>query len=249
MQRLIYIALLNLISVSIYSQCFPERHSTNWFDAWISCKKKPNPNKSLPSSHWILYEFDALYKIHEFKIWNVNDPSHLDWGSAEVLIDYSEDSITWNSAGKFDLTKGPGKNDYEGMDWKAIGIPKAKYVLITSLKNFVGDCHGFAEIRFSAEKLKINTSTNNETLDENINFSVSPNPFTRIVLLDGNSNINGKYHITIYNMLGSVAYSEEYHIRNFSIVHKLDLGFLEKGAYMIEFQKNGVATRKKLIKL
>ncbi len=141
--------------------------------------------------------------------------------------------------------KGPQINDFDD----ATIIPKAKYVLITSLKNFVGDCHGFAEIRFSAEKLKINTSTNNETLDENINFSVSPNPFTRIVLLDGNSNINGKYHITIYNMLGSVAYSEEYHIRNFSIVHKLDLGFLEKGAYMIEFQKNGVATRKKLIKL
>ena len=180
---------------------------------------------------------------------DVNGRTYYDYACNVERVCYSEDSITWNSAGKFDLTKGPGKNDYEGMDWTAIGIPKAKYVLITSLKNFVGDCHGFAEIRFSAEKLKINTSTNNETLDENINFSVSPNPFTRIVLLDGNSNINGKSQITIYNMLGSVAYSEEYHISNFSIVHKLDLGFLEKGAYMIEFQKNGVATRKKLIKL
>lgn len=150
MKKSIITIFILSISLNLFGQCFPERHSTNWFDAWVSCETSISPNSS--KSHWIMYELDALYKIDKFKIWNINDPSHLEWGTKNLLIEYSEDGKNWFIADSFVLTKATGTNDYEGDDWIDLNIPKAKFLLLTSLTNFKGDCHGFSEIKFSAEK-------------------------------------------------------------------------------------------------
>ena len=114
MKKSIITIFILSISLSLFGQCFPERHSTNWFDAWVSCETSISPNSS--KSHWIMYELDALYKIDKFKIWNINDPSHLEWGTKNLLIEYSEDGKNWFIGDSFVLTKATGTNDYEGDD-------------------------------------------------------------------------------------------------------------------------------------
>jgi hypothetical protein len=77
------------------AQCYPNRHSTNFFDGWVSCETAVNPNPARGKGHFIMYDYGKRYALGQMKIWNSNDPSHLDWGMQEVVIDYSVDGETW----------------------------------------------------------------------------------------------------------------------------------------------------------
>ncbi|MBL0007782.1 MAG: hypothetical protein IPP25_11575 [Saprospiraceae bacterium] len=74
------IAALVGLSQMVFSQCFPNRHSTNFYDGWVSCEAAPSPNPARPVSHFIMYDFGKVYKLGQMTIWNSNDPAHLDWG-------------------------------------------------------------------------------------------------------------------------------------------------------------------------
>jgi len=173
-----FLLFINVVfCVNLNAQCYPDRHSTNWFDAWISCQEKENPNPVNKAGHWILFDLKNQYEIDKIKFWNINDPDRLNWGMKDVLIDYSIDSILWANAGTFSLQQGEGSNRYEGMDWTDVVIPKARYVLISGLSNYGGSCSGFAEIRFSAEKINIvtdNTEVNNPTTNA-LDIKIQPN--------------------------------------------------------------------------
>lgn len=233
------------ISLNLFGQCFPERHSTNWFDAWVSCETSISPNSS--KSHWIMYELDALYKIDKFKIWNINDPSHLDWGTKNLLIEYSEDGKNWFIADSFVLTKAPGTNDYEGDDWIDLNIPKAKFLLLTSLTNFKGDCYGFSEVKFSAEKIKLNTTISYE---KNImRVEVTPNPFSNQIEVNINSSLNGSCQIEILNSLGQNVYNNIVMIDNYTFHQTLDLKHLKSGIYHFQIKQKSVKYSKNILKL
>ena len=207
--KLIYISILMMSSYLLSAQCYPDRHSTNWFDGWVSCHSKTSPNPSNTAGHWLLYDLGNRYKIDKLKIWNSNDPSHLDWGMKEVKVDYSKDSIVWKTIGILDLEKATGTNRYEGMDWLNVTIPDAKYILLTAVSNFGRDsCYGLAEIRFSAEKLNL-TQVNEIADHENIQTSISPNPCTDLfyaqiattnpeMLTYQCTDITGKIHLVLF---------------------------------------------------
>lgn len=245
MKKSIITIFILSISLNLFGQCFPERHSTNWFDAWVSCETSISPNSS--KSHWIMYELDALYKIDKFKIWNINDPSHLEWGTKNLLIEYSEDGKNWFIADSFVLTKAPGTNDYEGDDWIDINIPKAKFLLLTSLTNFKGDCYGFSEVKFSAEKIKLNTTISYEK--NKMRVEVTPNPFSNQIEVNINSSLNGSCQIEILNSLGQNVYNNIVMIDNYTFHQTLDLKHLKSGIYHFQIKQKSVKYSKNILKL
>jgi hypothetical protein len=245
MKKSIITIFILSISLSLFGQCFPERHSTNWFDAWVSCETSISPNSS--KSHWIMYELDALYKIDKFKIWNINDPSHLEWGTKNLLIEYSEDGKNWFIADSFVLTKATGTNDYEGDDWIDLNIPKAKFLLLTSLTNFKGDCYGFSEVKFSAEKIKLNTTISYEK--NKMRVEVTPNPFSNQIEVNINSSLNGSCQIEILNSLGQNVYNNIVMIDNYTFHQTLDLKHLKSGIYHFQIKQKSVKYSKNILKL
>ncbi len=245
MKKSIITIFILSISLNLFGQCFPERHSTNWFDAWVSCETSISPNSS--KSHWIMYELDALYKIDKFKIWNINDPSHLEWGTKNLLIEYSEDGNNWFIADSFVLTKATGTNDYEGDDWIDLNIPKAKFLLLTSLTNFKGDCRGFSEIKFSAEKIKLNTTISYEK--NKMRVEVTPNPFSNQIEVNINSSLNGSCQIEILNSLGQNVYNNMVMIDNYTFHQTLDLKHLKSGIYHFQIKQKSVKYSKNILKL
>jgi len=245
MKKSIITIFILSISLSLFGQCFPERHSTNWFDAWVSCETSISPNSS--KSHWIMYELDALYKIDKFKIWNINDPSHLEWGTKNLLIEYSEDGKNWFIADSFVLTKAPGTNDYEGEDWIDLNIPKAKFLLLTSLTNFKGDCYGFSEVKFSEEKIKLNTTISYEK--NKMRVEVTPNPFSNQIEVNINSSLNGSCQIEILNSLGQNVYNNIVMIDNYTFHQTLDLKHLKSGIYHFQIKQKSVKYSKNILKL
>ena len=245
MKKSIITIFILSISLNLFGQCFPERHSTNWFDAWVSCETSISPNSS--KSHWIMYELDALYKIDKFKIWNINDPSHLEWGTKNLLIEYSEDGKNWFIADSFVLTKATGTNDYEGDDWIDLNIPKAKFLLLTSLTNFKGDCYGFSEVKFSAEKIKLNTTISYEK--NKMRVEVTPNPFSNQIEVNINSSLNGSCQIEILNSLGQNVYNNIVMIDNYTFHQTLDLKHLKSGIYHFQIKQKSVKYSKNILKL
>ena len=211
----LYLAIYFLSSIfnGSTAQCFPDRHSTNWYDGWISCIKKPSPNDpTAAASHWILYDFKTIYKIDQFKIWNTNDPDHLDWGSRKIDFYFSEDSVQWKSAGQYTLTQATGKNNYEGEDWQSISIPRARYILIRSLENFAGNCHGFSEVKFAAEKIKINTSSEDPQMeDQALIIKLSPNPSKYFTVLEIDTKSFEPVYFEIINAYGQKMYSKRFY--------------------------------------
>lgn len=185
------------------AQCFPDRHSTNFYDGWISCETGNSPNALRGPGHFIMYDFGKLYALGHMKIWNTNDPSHLDWGMRDVVIDYSRDGETWTEAGKYTFEQGTGSNTYEGFNGPDLGGIEAQYLLITAVNNYGGTCYGFAELKIDAEEVIIDQVENVNNL-ECVDLTVFPNPFTDYVSMTVSPGCSGDLKYTVYDVNGKM---------------------------------------------
>ena len=205
MKKLIIFSFLICLFVqNIIAQCYPDRHSTDWFDAWISCQESLSPNPANKTGHWIVYDLKDRYTIDKIKVWNVNDPAHLDWGIRDFKIEYSGNYINWFDAGEFKLDKANGSPIYEGMNWINVRMPEARYVLITAISNYGKEqCYGFAEIEFSAEKTII-TSDHNAANEVELKASILPNPFEDYFIANVQANLADDVEYTCLDLVGHV---------------------------------------------
>ena len=87
---LILITFILFVNTNLQSQCFPDRHNSNWFDGWISCATSNNPNTSRGNTHWLLYDLNHKYKLGQMHVWNSNAINHLNDGVKNVVIDISD---------------------------------------------------------------------------------------------------------------------------------------------------------------
>jgi len=164
------IATILLISgTSSFSQCYPDRHNASWFDGWISCDTRPNPNPVRGESHWIQYDFGQPYSLGKLQLWNVNAPDLLDYGIQTAVLDYSMDGVKWEEYGTINPAMGSGLNTYEGEMLTNLGGIEARYVVITGVTSYGSDCMGFAEIKIEADSLGIDVASC-------IHANVYPNP-------------------------------------------------------------------------
>ncbi|MBK7094690.1 MAG: T9SS type A sorting domain-containing protein [Saprospiraceae bacterium] len=153
MKYLLLIILFTSVITDTNSQCFPDRHNTSWFDAWVSCESSQNPNSIRGKSHWILYDFGHIYKLENLHVWNINDPDKLDDGLKNVVIDYSPDGNTWVESGNAVFPKANGSSTYQGSDILDFNGIKARYMLITAKDNYGGNCFGFSELRIGVSPI------------------------------------------------------------------------------------------------
>jgi len=138
-------------SFQLYGQCHPDRHSTNVHDGWVSCSISPHPIPDINDQHWILYDFGEVYKMYSSTVWNLNSPEHLDWNTKKAMIHYSLDGTEWNSFGDVRFSQAPGVPIYEGAEGPDFEGLKARYLVITPISNYGGECYGFGEIRIYTE--------------------------------------------------------------------------------------------------
>lgn len=155
MFKFIYIVVFSLFFThSISGQCLIDRHSSTWFDGWISCDiLVKNPNEVRGETHWIEYDLGSDYYLYEMQVWNMNAPDILDYGLKNVYIDYSTDGISWTEYGQYTFTQAPGQNNFEGIEEMTFDGTKARYVLISAIDNYGGDCYGLSEISIRAREM------------------------------------------------------------------------------------------------
>ena len=194
------IILFFTISLS-WSQCFQDRHNSNWYNGWISCSSSENPNTTRGNSHWIMYNFGHVYQLGQMDIWNINSPDYLDDGIREMYVDYSVDGETWETLGEFSINQGDGSSFYEGTEGADFDGVEAQYVLITAKSNYGGSCYGFSEIRFWVDGI---VAVDDIADEELIEATVSPNPFTSVATLHIRSVRDDPVYYSISDELGNV---------------------------------------------
>ncbi len=246
-KRHIYILLVFIFTAPVISaQCYTDRHSTNWFDSWISCDLSPNPNSAYGETHWIMYDFGYEYELKESKFWNANEPKNLNYGINDYTMDYSLDGITWTNLGAFKMEQGTGLSTYEGSEGPDFGATKARYVLITPTSNFGGVCYALSE-------MKINITDPFDVIAEENGFNalVYPNPFVsninlRIASIDENSPIN----YTLYDMLGRAITSNSVDFVEGTELYELPINgnSLSAGIYILNVEQSNKKRTFKIIK-
>jgi hypothetical protein len=245
--RYTYIILLAFLSVnSLIAQCYPDRHSTTWYDGWVSCEKSPNPIASYGETHWIMYDLGYEYVLNETKFWNANEPKHLDYGINEFHMDYSEDGITWTNLGLFTIDRASGLSTYEGDEGPDFDSAKARYVLITPNSNHGGNCYGLSE-------LKISITDPFLVIDENegFNASVYPNPFVNDVSLRiATLNESLPVEYTLFDILGRAIFENTLAMTENNDTYTIPLNgdALSIGIYVLKIRQDGKERSFKLIK-
>ncbi len=242
-------ALICFVQQWGFNQCYPDRHSTNFFDGWISCNMADNPNPLRGKSHFIMYDYGHLYELGQMRIWNSNDPSHLDWGMKDVIIDYSEDGEAWTEAGEFTLPQASGLSTYEGAEGPDLNGIEARYLLITGINNYGNnDCFGLSEVKVSGERVILSEVEDALDLDC-LAISIYPNPFHDKVTLALSPGCSGELHFSIYDALGKVVY---YQTTNLVAGQQqsLELGEqLPAGTYMLFMEKGGKSIQRHIVKI
>jgi len=189
-----------LALVSLKGQCYPDRHSTSWNDAWYSCEKSPNPNLERTEGHWIMYDLRHEYELGQGKLWNVNAPDRLRDGFANFFVDYSKDGENWKSLGEFSASMASGTPLYEGEEIFNFSGDTARFVLLSAASNHGGDCYGIAELRIDV--VDIAQDANNQD-DECLHVNVFPNPHQSSFSLDVGSFCEGPIYYKLYDSNGS----------------------------------------------
>ncbi len=158
MRKTILITIITTIAcANISGQCYMDRHNTTWFDGWISCTTSENPNPLRSESHWILYNLNESYELFQMHIWNSNAPEYLTSGMNDIVIDISNDGVSWTEVGQFQIPMADGTSSYEGLDLYDFDGTSAQYILITGVTNHGGSCFGFSEIRINVSDLVVDT--------------------------------------------------------------------------------------------
>ena len=139
--------LAGLVVYALAQPLYPDRHTTNAFDGWISCDESANPNPIRGNSHWIRYDFGSTRSLYDIIFWNINHPDHLVNGLKNVLIETSINGTTWNLVDTFTIPKATASGMYQGVKGPDLQGTGARYLLITALDNHGGGCYGLSEFR------------------------------------------------------------------------------------------------------
>ncbi|MCB9325662.1 MAG: T9SS type A sorting domain-containing protein [Lewinellaceae bacterium] len=250
MNKSILIALFFAFAgANISAQCFLDRHNTTWFDSWISCTASMNPNPVRGESHWIMYNLNDAYELFQMHIWNANAPEYLTDGMNNIVIDISNDGVSWTEAGVFQIPMADGTSIYEGLDLFDFEGASAQYVLITGLSNHGGSCFGLSEIRIDVADAPIVGV--DEPVDPGcLSASIFPNPVTEASKAIISSHCsNATIYYSIRDISGKTIKSGE--ITPVSNEVELDISSLPivAGSYILSLQQLDLVRRVKIVKV
>jgi len=246
MKKLLFV-LAVIAGLNVSGQCYPDRHNTSWNEGWISCTMRPNPNTIRGNSHWIMYDFGHKYKVQNIKMWNVNDPQRLDDGFRQVAIDYSEDGATWTHLNTYTLEKASGTSIYEGQNLGSFGGDTARYVIITGLTNWGGDCSGIAEVQIETLGASVNPFAT--VMNQCMTVSIYPNPHTDAFNINITSTCTGAITWQIYNSLGQKLTNGNLGSEITTLTQSIPTNQLAPGIYHIILKQGGNVGRYTIMKM
>lgn len=232
--RIIASMVLLLCTTLMYAQQYPDRHSTDNRDAWLSCQTSESPYKVREEGHWIMYDLGNSYVMHEMTLWNINAYQKTNMGAQEIVVDYSTNGEDWTELGYYTMSEGSASSFYQGEQALNFNGVSARYVLITLLSNY-GDtnCSGLAEVRINAT---IDSTVSVDDLSKGLQqIHLSPNPTTANTLLSVDQIPSGSYNYFISDMSGKVLKSSKIDLIAGDKV-PLDLGDLAVGQYVFSLQ-------------
>jgi hypothetical protein len=120
-----------------------DQHSTDVLQMWMTTAVKP---------HWIQYEFDKVYKLHEMWVWNSNQPveAFVGFGARDVTIEFSTDGAAWTTLqGVPEFAQATGSATYAANTVVNFNGFAAKFVRLTINKNWgTLPQAGLSEVRF-----------------------------------------------------------------------------------------------------
>ncbi len=249
MTKTIYLIFACMLCAQVViGQCYPDRHSTNFYDGWVSCESALNPNTDRGKSHFIMYDFGKLFALGQMTIWNSNDPTHLDWGMRDVHIDYSADGIVWTSAGTFTFPQASGLSTYEGVVGPNLNGIEGRYLLITAINNYGGVCYGLSEMHVAGEEIIISDIDPVADLSC-VEVSMFPNPFADKMTLGLTPGCSGELRYTIYDALGKEIASATRTL-NAGKNSSVEIGqSLPSGSYMLHITFGGQSIQRSMIKV
>jgi hypothetical protein len=118
-------------------------HSANGADMWQSAAVGP---------HWIEFEFDRVYALHELWVWNSNSAGEpvLGFGAKTVRIEYSTEGTNWTALADVpEFARAPGQPGYVADTVVGFGGVSAQFVKLTIEKGWgVTPSVGLSEVRF-----------------------------------------------------------------------------------------------------
>jgi len=249
MKKILPLIAALLLSVTVQAQCYPDRHSTTWYDGWVSCETSIGPIESYGPSHWIQYDLGYTYLLTTLDVWNVNDPDHLNRGTQTMHVDISIDGVEWISMGDLTLSQGNGTSIYQGepdlLDFDGAG---ARYVLFTVVDTYgAGNCAGIAEIKIGVEGIISNV---NEYVTANACFEaeIYPNPSSDVFTARLSSTCNELMQVDLRDALGRVV--EQYSLGASSAERNLQIGSSElpAGVYQLIVRQGDAIGRYQLVR-
>ena len=195
-----------------------------------------------------MYDYGKVFALGQVEIWNTNDPSHLDWGMRDVAIDYSLDGINWVEAGEFTFTQGTGLSTYEGAQGPHLNDIEARYLLITGLTNYGGDCYGLSEIKISAEEVIISDVEQVEDLSC-IAVTLYPNPFADKLTFTLEPGCSGDVTYRLYDASGKIVHNASTNVIN-GQNKSIDIDQeLPAGTYSLYLSYDGQAVQRTVVKI
>jgi len=122
-----------------------DEHSSNSDDMWLSGED--------PNGAWIQYDFDKVHQLYQLLVWNYNGENEdiLGYGTKDVLVQYSQDGITWMDMEPKVLDQAPGNGEVtsaQTIDLNNI-IAKSIRLVIGSNHSMINlKQYGLSEVRF-----------------------------------------------------------------------------------------------------
>lgn len=222
---------ISLIASAATAQCFPDRHNTSADASWVSCTPSPSPNTNRPSGFWISYDLGEMKRLGQMQIWNLNSPAHLDDGAKTIILDYSNDGLTWTEWGTITLEAAVASGYYEGSQGPDLDGLEAQHILLTIQSNHGGLCSGLGEIKI--ETLPTSSLSDIET---KIPLKLYPNPALGYTLISFTAPMSSHGHISIINAQGQTIEKNAVQISEGEQSIRLDVRALPSGIFLINVE-------------
>lgn len=236
--------LLQCLAIDISAQCFPDRHNLTIGNAWLGCEEALSPNLARGNSIWIMYDLGTEYELGPSHFWNINNFIHQNSGMRNVAIDVSSDGSSWREAAVFELQKGAVSGFYEGDEGPDLTGNNGRYVLITGLSNYGGDCMGLSEFKVAATPM----TTGLNVLDLGAELIPTPNPFmdysTVVIKLEK----DGVYNYALRTLEGKTVDQGNLNITNGQARFEIPGDNLMAGTYLFSLTDGKSTSSVQLIK-
>ena len=192
-----------------------------------------------------MYDLRHKYRLGQGKLWNINAPDKLTEGFNSFAVDYSLDGDNWETLGEFTASQAPGDPLYEGEELFNFSGDSARYVLLTALSNYGGECYGIAEMRIDVVDV---IESLNDTQDECLYVHVFPNPHDANFNLNVGSFCNGPIYYKFYNSAATLLKQgvlPEGGVENYQMYTEN----VPSGIYYLVVIQNGTSKQTQIVKL